>query len=74
VSQLNCAVTSVIGRSNSSANGSNVHTVFIGGRKVVEAGKILGFDEADVLEQARSRSEVLRAKLGIATATAWPVS
>ncbi len=57
-----------------SANGSNVHTVFIGGRKVVEGGRILGLDEADVLEQARSRSEALRAKLGIAAANAWPVS
>jgi len=51
-----------------------VHTVFIGGRKVVESGKVLGLDEAEVLEQARSRSEALRAQLGIAAATAWPVS
>jgi cytosine/adenosine deaminase-related metal-dependent hydrolase len=57
-----------------SANGSNVHTVFIGGRKVVEAGNVLGGDETEVLEQARSRSEVLRAELGFTTATEWPIS
>lgn len=57
-----------------SSNGSNVHTVFIGGRKVVENGEILGLAETDVLEQARLRSEVLRSELGFATATEWPSS
>ena len=57
-----------------SCNGSNVHTVFIGGRKVVEAGNVLGGDETEVLEQARARSEVIRAELGLTTATEWPIS
>lgn len=57
-----------------SANGSNVHTVFVGGRRVVEAGKILGVDEVDILDQARERSDAVREKLGISAANAWPLS
>ncbi len=57
-----------------SANGSNVHTVFVGGRKVVKAGRVLGLDVEEVLQQVRERSEVVRANLGIVAANAWPVS
>ena len=36
-----------------SAGPQNVHSVFVGGRKVVAAGRILGMDEDAVLNQAR---------------------
>ena len=54
-------------------NGSNVHTVFIGGRKVVEAGRILGLDENAVIETARRRADAVRRRLGVATAGSWPL-
>jgi cytosine/adenosine deaminase-related metal-dependent hydrolase len=57
-----------------SANSSNVETVFVGGRKVVEAGKVLGVDEANVLQRARTRASEIRTNLGIEAANAWPIS
>ena len=57
-----------------SANSSNVDTVFIGGSKVVETGKVLGVDEADILQQARVRASEIRSNLGIEAVNAWPVS
>ncbi|MDH4126218.1 MAG: amidohydrolase [Gammaproteobacteria bacterium] len=55
-------------------NNSNVHTVFVGGRKVVDAGTMPGVDVADVLQRASARSAVIRQQLGVETAGAWPVS
>lgn len=57
-----------------SANGSNVHTVFVGGRKVVAAGKVLGVDETDILDRAGERSQAVRENLGISAANSWPIS
>ena len=57
-----------------STNNSNVNSVFVGGQKVVDAGKVLGVDEADILQRARERSAVIRQQLGVTTAGAWPVS
>ena len=57
-----------------SANSSNVDTVFIGGSKVVETGKVLGVDEAEILQRARVRASEIRSNLGIEAANAWPVS
>ncbi|MGI9220533.1 MAG: amidohydrolase family protein [Woeseiaceae bacterium] len=56
------------------SNGGNVHTVFVNGRKVVDAGQVIGVDEADLLERARSRSEAVRQQLGINAHNEWPVS
>ena len=50
-----------------SANGSNVHTVFIDGNKVLEAGRIVGMDEDKLLEQAQERATANRTLLGIDT-------
>lgn len=57
-----------------SANASNVHTVFVGGRKVVEEGKVLGVDETDLIRRARERASVICGQLGASGAAAWPVS
>ena len=57
-----------------STNNSDVHTVFVGGRKVVEGGNVLGMDDADILQRARERSAVIRQQLGVQTAGEWPVS
>lgn len=57
-----------------STNSSNVHTVFVGGRKVVEAGTIPGVDVEAVLQRARERSAVIRQQLGVKAAGVWPVS
>lgn len=57
-----------------SANGSNVHTVFVGGRKVVESGRVLGVDEAAILDRVREEFASLRELLNVESAGAWPVS
>ena len=54
------------------ANGSNVHTVFVAGKKVVEAGRILGRDEDAVLDEARRRAESVRKVLRVPSASSWP--
>ena len=50
-----------------SCNGSNVHSVFIDGRKVVENGQVTGMDLAEVLGRAQSRAEAIRQQLGLST-------
>ncbi len=56
-----------------SCNGSNVHTVFVDGSKVVERGRILGMDEGDVLATAQSRADHIRRQLNLSTRQAWPI-
>ena len=56
------------------SNGGNVHTVFVNGRKVVEDGNVIGIDQAELLEQARARSETVRQQLGIDAHNEWPIS
>ena len=56
-----------------SCNGSNVHTVFVDGSKVVERGRILGMDEGDVLATAQSRADHIRQQLNLSTRQAWPI-
>ena len=51
-----------------SANRSNVHTVFVGGRKVVEGGRILGMDETAVLERAQISAARTVSALGLDSA------
>ena len=57
-----------------SANGSNVHTVFVAGQKVVDTGKVLGLNESELLERARSRAREIRTSLGVETANEWPIT
>lgn len=47
-------------------NGGNVHTVFVAGDKVLDAGRVVGMDEAAVLQQAQERAAANRAMLGLA--------
>ena len=56
-----------------SANGSNVDSVFVGGRKVVEAGHVLGVDEDALLDRTREEFEALRELLNVRPAGEWPV-
>lgn len=56
-----------------SCNGSNVHSVFIDGRKVVENGQVTGMDPADILGRAQSRAESVRQQLGLSSRQEWPV-
>jgi cytosine/adenosine deaminase-related metal-dependent hydrolase len=57
-----------------SSNGGNVHTVFVNGHIVVAAGKVIGIDESELLEQARTRAEAIRSQLGVSAHNEWPVS
>jgi cytosine/adenosine deaminase-related metal-dependent hydrolase len=49
------------------ANGSNVDTVLIGGRFVVQNGRLAGVDETAVYARARERAEQVRVELGLPT-------
>ncbi len=69
-----CPVHDVISNLVFASNGGNVHSVFVGGRKVVEAGRVLGIDEDDVLARAQQQAEQVRRMLGLKTAQSWPVS
>ena len=40
----------------------NVAAVYVGGRKVVEAGHVIGFDTAALETEVRSRVDALRAR------------
>jgi cytosine/adenosine deaminase-related metal-dependent hydrolase len=57
-----------------SANSSNVDTVFVNGRKVVDGGEVLGVDSDSILQQARVRAQAIRKQLGVNAANEWPVS
>lgn len=48
-----------------SARASDVHTVIVGGRIVVEAGRILSVDETGVIRRAQERADALRAAAGV---------
>ena len=56
-----------------SCNSSNVHTVYVDGRQVVESGQVLGMDESVVLAKAQSRAENVRRQLNLSTRQAWPI-
>ena len=56
-----------------SCNSSNVHTVFVAGRKVVDKGQVLGMDEATVIENARLRAEHVRQQLNLPSRDIWPI-
>ncbi len=47
------------------ATGANVHSVFVDGRKVLDAGRVLGMDEDALLEQVRERALANRTLLGL---------
>ncbi len=47
------------------ANPSNVHTVMIGGRIVLQDGKVLGVDESAIIARVHERAPVIRATLGL---------
>ncbi len=58
-----------------SATGKSVDTVIVDGRVLVEGGRVLTFDEAEVIEAARRRSSAILAKTGLADKIRprWPV-
>lgn len=52
-------------------NSANVHSVFIGGRRVLENGRVVGMDESALLARAQERAEIVRSKLGFVTTNTW---
>ncbi len=52
-------------------NSANVHSVFIGGRRVLENGRVVGMDESALLARAQERAEIVRSKLGFVTSNTW---
>lgn len=50
-----------------------VHTVFVDGVKVVEAGHSTLIDEAELMAEARAAGAAVVARTGLATLTTWPV-
>jgi cytosine/adenosine deaminase-related metal-dependent hydrolase len=53
--------------------GSRVHTVFVGGRKVLDAGRVVGVDEAALAREAQRRAEAIRRQLQLHVRQPWPV-
>jgi len=47
------------------ANPSNVQTVMIGGRVVLQNNKVLGVDEAEIISRVHKRAPEIRARLGL---------
>jgi cytosine/adenosine deaminase-related metal-dependent hydrolase len=55
------------------ASGSDVDTVMIDGRIVMEGRQVLTLDEKEVLAEARERSAALVASTGVEIPSTWPV-
>ena len=53
--------------------GANVHTVFIEGRKVVDARRVTGIDEAALGKKVETRAAAIREQLKFKTKQIWPV-
>ena len=56
-----------------SCNGSNVHTVFVDGKKVVENGSVTGVDGQQVLAEADRRAAAVRQELDLSAQKRWPI-
>lgn len=52
---------------------ANVHTVFIDGRIVLDDGRVIGIDEAQLGKQAQERADAIREHLHLQTRQVWPV-
>jgi cytosine/adenosine deaminase-related metal-dependent hydrolase len=53
--------------------GADVHTVFVDGRKVLDAGRVTGIDEAALSANVQVRAEAIREHLHFKTQQIWPV-
>lgn len=60
-----CPVHDVVSNLVFASNSSNVHTVLVGGRIVMQAGRILGMEESILLDQAQERALHVRSQLGL---------
>jgi cytosine/adenosine deaminase-related metal-dependent hydrolase len=59
----------------SSATGKSVEAVIVGGRPVMEGGKVLTLDEAAIIDAARRRAPHILEKTGLQgrVAPRWPI-
>ena len=55
-----------------SADGRGVHTVFVGGRRVVENYRCTTIDEDALLEQAQRAGDGIRVRSGLPDRAKWP--
>jgi 5-methylthioadenosine/S-adenosylhomocysteine deaminase len=55
-----------------SADGRGVHSVFVGGRRVVDNYRCTTIDEAALLERAQRAGEGIRARSGLPDRAKWP--
>jgi len=53
-------------------NSANVHTVFIGGKRVLEDGRVTGMDQSALLARAQERAQIVREDLGLTSVNTWP--
>jgi cytosine/adenosine deaminase-related metal-dependent hydrolase len=56
-----------------SADGHSAHTVIVDGRIVMEAQKIVAFDEYEVMDRQRAVGSQILDKLGFKLTTDWPL-
>src|ERR1700748_1822704 len=55
-----------------SADGRGVHTVFVGGRRVVENYRCMTVDEDDLLRRSQRAGERIRQRSGLPDRAKWP--
>jgi cytosine/adenosine deaminase-related metal-dependent hydrolase len=56
-----------------SADGRGVHTVFVDGRKVVDAGRMTTIDEDELYESVQRAGEAIVVRSGLPDKAKWPV-
>ncbi|MHB8620821.1 MAG: amidohydrolase family protein [Chloroflexota bacterium] len=56
------------------ASGASVHTVIVGGRVVLHAGRIPGIDPAGLAAHVQERAERLLRRLGLSVPVKWPLA
>ena len=55
------------------ADGRSVHTVFVDGRKVVDAYRLTTIDEAKLYREAQAAGEAIVGRSGLPDKARWPV-
>jgi cytosine/adenosine deaminase-related metal-dependent hydrolase len=56
-----------------SADGRGVHSVWVDGRRVIEAGRCTTIDEDALYAEAQAAAEAIVRRTGLPTVSAWPV-
>jgi 5-methylthioadenosine/S-adenosylhomocysteine deaminase len=67
------AVFNPVSNMVNSADGRNVETVIIGGKTVVDGGRVISVDEAELCTKVQEIAEGIADRLGIVCESRWPI-